>query len=121
MSLKVLICDDVADLRSLYRVMLDPEPDIEVVGEAADGEEAVFLIHTLHPDLILLDINMPKRNGLEVLLDIRRHYPETKVIMLTGMDSPHLRKCAADLGALDYVVKGMEIHGLAERVRLVAA
>lgn len=119
-SIRVLICDDVADLRALYRLMFAPDPDIEVVGEAIDGDQAVSMTNSLQPDLVLLDINMPVKNGLEALLEIRRQHPETKVIILTGIDDPGVRRCAADLGAVDYMIKGIEIERLTERVRAIA-
>ena len=120
MTIKVLICDDTADLRILYRAMLSTEPNIDVVGEARNGAEAVTMTEALRPDVVLLDVVMPEKNGLEALEEINRDYPETKVIVLTGLEQGRTSQLAEELGAADYMVKGTDFGDIAERIRQVA-
>lgn len=119
-TIKVLICDDVAELRALYRAWLEREADMDLVGEAADGEEAINLTAELAPDVVLLDVHMPVKDGFEALDEITAAHPATKVIMLTGFQDDALKQAAAERGAADYVVKGTPLGEVADRIRSVS-
>ena len=116
-KIKVLICDDVAQLRFLYRRWLEREPDMDPVGEAVDGVAAVELTAKLSPDIVLLDINMPIKDGLDALREIRSSDPHVKVIMLSGLHDERLALMAEDLGAVDYIVKGTDLVEVGARIR----
>ena len=107
--MKVLIVDDEAPARRKLRMLLDREPEIELVGEAADGEEAVGAIRRSRPDLVLLDIQMPLRGGFEVIEKIGvKHMP--LVVFVTAFDQHALR--AFEVHALDYLTKPFAVERL---------
>jgi two-component system response regulator NreC len=83
MSTRVLLADDHAIVREGLRLVLGAEPDIEVIGEAGDGRQALDLVEELQPDVVVMDIAMPNLNGLEATRLIRRQFPEVKVVILT--------------------------------------
>lgn len=86
MKLRVLVVDDVDDLRMLVRTTLETDPRFAVIGEAANGREAVRLVHELKPDLVLLDVSMPVMDGIEAIPLIHAAAPSTRILMLTGFD-----------------------------------
>ena len=103
-KLRVVIADDEAHIRCILRYAVQKEGML-VVGEAADGQAALDLYRQLKPDLLLLDINMPVRNGDEVLLDVLKEFPAAKVIMLTMVaDAEVVQRCLS-AGALNYILK----------------
>lgn len=106
-TLRVLIVDDVALYARFIASVLSKIPDVEVVGHASDGVDALMQTAELQPDLITLDVEMPKLDGLEVLAEIKRRRPQTGVIMVSGLsqDSALLTAEALKLGAFDFVVK----------------
>jgi DNA-binding NarL/FixJ family response regulator len=116
-KVRVLLVDDVADLRTLYRVVLESDGAFRVVGEAGDGEDAIQAARTLRPDLVLLDLAMPKMDGLQALPEILRAAPEARVVILSGFDEHRLGETARRLGAHDYIEKGMAPADLVERLR----
>lgn len=116
----VLICDDVAELRSLIRRALRSEAGIEVVGEAANGEQVIEMAASLRPDVVVLDIQMPVMDGFQALEGIRRDCPTAKVIMLSGLNASNLEATAMSLGADDYMEKGTYLGSLAEKIRNLA-
>ena len=95
----LLIADDDAGFRSSIRRVLLRDPDTEVIGEAADGKEAVRLALALHPSIVLMDISMPQMNGLEALRLTKQAWPDTKVIMVTIHDEEPYRTVAMAGGA----------------------
>jgi two-component system response regulator NreC len=104
-SLRILLVDDHAVLRAGLRMLLDAEADMEVVGEAGDGREAVEQATALQPDIVLLDLTMPDVSGLEVLPQLKQAAPQAYVLILTmHEDEAYLRR-AFRLGAAGYVLK----------------
>lgn len=119
--LKVLIVDDHAILRQGLRQILELEPDLEVVGEARDGDEAVAKARLLAPDVILMDINMPGINGIEAARIVRREAPAVRVLVLTIHDDDEYLREAARAGVSGYVLKDVEPRELVRAVRGAAA
>jgi DNA-binding NarL/FixJ family response regulator len=104
-KIRVLIVDDHAVLRQALRLLLEVHPEIEVVGDAANGREAMDAAEKLLPDVILMDMVMPGLNGLEATRQIRRRLPKTKVLILTGYMEDEQIVSALRAGASGYVVK----------------
>ena len=105
MMATILIVDDNAQLRTLLRGIAAQEPDCHVVGEAEDGAEAIRLAQALQPDIVLLDLAMPRVNGLEALRRIKVERPATKVIIVTVHAEDAYRQAAADSGADAFLLK----------------
>jgi two-component system NarL family response regulator len=108
LPIKVLIADDHALLREGLRKILEMESDLKVVGEACDGQDAVEKAATLHPDVILMDINMPNGGGLEATRIIRSRFPEINVIVLTIHDDDEYIVELVNAGAKGYILKDVE-------------
>jgi DNA-binding NarL/FixJ family response regulator len=103
--IRILLVDDFAPWRQVIVSMLAMKRELQVVGEASDGAEAVEKAVELKPDLILLDIGMPKMNGIEAARQIRRLAPESKIIFFSQESSDDVIQEAMSVGASDYVVK----------------
>jgi two-component system, NarL family, response regulator NreC len=103
--IKVLIADDHQDFRRVVRDFLDRLPNVSVVGEAADGDDAVNKVEQLFPDIVLMDISMPLMNGIEATRIIKQRWPETKVLIATTHDDPMYRKQALDARADGFILK----------------
>ena len=116
---RLIIADDHALLRSGIRSMLYGEPGLEVVGEAADGAEALELCRRLQPDLVLMDVRMPKMDGLTATRAIKEEFPRTSVVMVTMQEDPDYLFEAVLAGAAGYVLKGATPAQLTEAVRQV--
>src|SRR2546422_11538512 len=97
--IRVVIADDTPEIRLLLRVVLRRAPDLELVGEAADGAEAVKIATELRPDVIVLDLAMPVMDGLQAIPLLAERTPETKILILTGFDRSGLREDAERAGA----------------------
>jgi two-component system, NarL family, response regulator NreC len=120
-SIRALIVDDHAVVRSGIRKVLEAEADIEVVGEAADARYAVFETRALNPDVILLDVVMPGRSGIESIPDLLREAPDAKVLILSMQDDPRYVREAFEAGASGYVLKEAAADEVVDAVRDVAA
>jgi two-component system NarL family response regulator len=113
----VVIADDEPHFRhGLHQVLEDSPVDIEVVGEAVDGEDAVEKVRDLRPDVLLLDVRMPHEDGLTAASTIGELVPETKVLMLTVSDSPEDIALATKVGAAGYLLKDCSLQEVAEAV-----
>ena len=106
--IRVLVADDHLVFRRGMRAVLGAEPDTELVGEATDGEEAVALALELHPDVILMDLNMPKMSGIEATRRILEASPDTAILMLTMLQDDDSVFAAMGAGAHGYVLKGAD-------------
>jgi two-component system, NarL family, response regulator NreC len=103
--IRILIADDHAIVRSGLRALLQADPELEVVGEAQDGDETMRLAQTLHPDIVLLDITMPPDNGIETAKRLEQKHPEVVVLFLTMHEDEGLLHEAMRAGAAGYVIK----------------
>lgn len=119
--IRVVIVDDHALFRRGLDRVLSDEPDIEVVGEAADGVDAVTRARELAPDIVIMDVRMPRASGIEAARTIRAVLPETKVIMLTVSDLEEDLYDAVRAGVNGYLLKEVAIEEVADAVRAVAA
>jgi DNA-binding NarL/FixJ family response regulator len=118
-QVRVLVADDQALFRRGLSVVLSASADIEVVGEAADGEEAVAKAKELAPDVVLMDVRMPRLSGIEATRQIRRALPATEVLMLTVSDEEEDLYESVKAGANGYLLKEIAIEEIADMVRAI--
>jgi DNA-binding NarL/FixJ family response regulator len=114
---RIIIADDHDLVRYGLQHMLLPEPDLEVVGEAANGREAVELCRGLRPDLVLMDVRMPKMDGLAATREIKREWPQIAVLIVTIYESRDYLLEAIKLGAAGYVLKDAPKNRLVNAIR----
>jgi DNA-binding NarL/FixJ family response regulator len=105
MSIRILIADDHGLMRAGLRSILEDEPTIEVVGEASNGEEALYLAGQLSPDIVILDIGMPSADGIETTRTMKQMLPQTQVLILTVYEEESLLREAIKAGASGYLIK----------------
>jgi DNA-binding NarL/FixJ family response regulator len=106
MPLTIVVADDAADYREIVRALLRPMSDtLTIVGEAADGEEALALVRLERPDLVITDLIMPRLNGIELTRRIREELPQTRVILMSSYTEDAYRLMASDSGADVFVSK----------------
>ncbi len=103
--LRIFIADDHAIVREGLRSLLATEPDLELVGEASDGVQAVDKVRALKPDVILLDLMMPRMDGVEAITEIKKNWEEAKIIVLTSFSDDEKVFSAIRSGALGYLLK----------------
>jgi two-component system, NarL family, response regulator NreC len=120
-SIRVLVVDDHAVVRSGLRRVLDAEPDIESVGEAPNAERAVFEAIEQKPDVVLMDVVMPGKSGIEIIPTLQQVVPEAKVLLLSMQDDPRYLREAFAAGASGYVLKEAADTEVVDAVRAVAA
>lgn len=118
--LRVVLVDDADDLRSLLARLLERDGRFEVVGHASDGAEGIRVVAAHRPDLCVLDLSMPVMDGLEALPRIREASPDTKVVVLSGLDADQMAATAVRLGASGYVEKGSAFDRLADTLAGIA-
>ena len=118
-KIKVLIADDHTVVRKGIRALLETEPGITVVGEAADGEDAIHRALALKPDVILMDLVMPKLDGVQAIKELREKLPEIKVLVLTSFAEDRRIVAAIEAGALGYLLKDSSPEDLARAIREV--
>ncbi len=116
---KVLIADDHALLRESMRNLLDRQDDIEVIGEACDGEEAIKLSAKLKPDIAVMDIVMPKLNGIEASKEIKKVSPSTAILILTAYDDAQYVMGLLEAGAAGYLLKSARGRDVVAAIRAV--
>ena len=118
-EIKVLIADDHTVVRKGIRALLETEPGITVVGEAADGEDAIHKALALKPDVILMDLVMPKLAGVQAIKELREKLPEIKVLVLTSFAEDRRIVAAIEAGALGYLLKDSSSEDLVRAIREV--
>jgi DNA-binding NarL/FixJ family response regulator len=117
MSIRVLVVDDQSLVREGLAIILDTQPDIQVVGQAGDGREAVKLAGQLSPDVILMDIRMPLMDGIKATRQILESHPQTQVLILTTFNEDDLVFDGLRAGAIGYLLKDITRRELADAVR----
>jgi len=120
-KIKILIADDHAVVREGTRQILEQEPDLDVVAEAGDGEEAVRLAGTFKPDVAIIDIAMPKLDGIEATRQIKILYPTIVVLILSAYDDDQFVFSLLEAGAAGYLLKSVRGRELIDAVRAVSA
>ena len=118
-TIRILIADDHPVVRKGIKALLSTEPGLEVVGEAADGEQAVTKARTLKPDVILMDLSMPRKDGVQAISEIREEIPEIKILVLTSFSEDKRIVAAIEAGALGYLLKDSSPQELIHAVRTV--
>lgn len=108
----VLVVDDYEPARKAFRELLEQEEGIQVIGEAADGREAIAKYQELHPQVILMDVKMPRMNGITATGRIKKQSPEAKVIILSAYDEKDLAEKAMNLGASAYLTKNQAVEDI---------
>ena len=119
--IRVVLADDQALMRMGFRMVLDAEEDIEVVGEASDGTSAIAQARGLHPDVILMDVRMPGMNGIEATEQIVAQCPGTRVLILTTFDLDEYAFSGLRAGASGFLLKDTRPTELADAIRTVAS
>ncbi len=119
-KIRVVLADDHTILREGVRALLTQTADIEVVGEAASGEDAIERCATLHPDVIVMDVSMPGLGGFEATLQIRRDHPDIKVVVLTQYDDHEYVRRFIQAGVAGYLLKRSVGRELPESIRAAA-
>lgn len=109
---QILVVDDYEPFRRFLHLKLQSRPELQIVSEASDGLQAVQKAEELQPDLILLDISLPKLNGIEAARQIRKSAPQSRIIFVSQESSPDLVQEALSLGTCGYVVKSKADHDL---------
>ncbi|MBW4498619.1 MAG: response regulator transcription factor [Scytonema hyalinum WJT4-NPBG1] len=117
--IKVLLVDDQSLIRQGLKALLELEPDLEVVGDAENGEIAIHLIEELSPDVVLMDIRMPIMDGVAATWEIQKRFPGIKVLVLTTFDDDEYVKAALQNGAMGYLLKDTPSEELAVAIRAV--
>ena len=116
-TIKVLIVDDNAKFKKSVKNLLSNEQDIEVIGEAREGKEAILKTKELKPDIVLMDVRMPEMGGIEATRRISQIMPETKIIILTIYDIDEYRNAATNSGAVAFVLKKFMRNELVQNIR----
>jgi two-component system, NarL family, response regulator LiaR len=119
-TIKILIADDHPLIRQGLRVVIDTQPDLELVGEASNGEQAVQQALTLHPDIVIMDLQMPVKDGLAATREIAQTDPQTQVLVLTSYPDDENVYAAIKSGAMGFLLKDSSAEYLLDAIRTVA-
>jgi DNA-binding NarL/FixJ family response regulator len=119
--IRILVVDDQPLVRSGFRMILDERPDLELVGEAADGQQAIDLVHELEPDVILMDVRMPTLDGVEATRRLIESGSPARILVLTTFDLDEYVYEAIRAGASGFLLKDVEPGDLVDAIRVVAA
>lgn len=115
-KIRVLIVDDHAVVRKGIQMILSTEPTIKIVGEAQDGEDAIYKVKSLNPDVVLMDLVMPHKDGIEAITEIKGNYPDTKVLVLTTFEDEEKIKAAMQADVDGYLLKDSEGEELPQAI-----
>lgn len=118
-TIRVFLADDHAVVRRGLEALIETQADMVVVGTAVDGIEAVPLIHELNPDVILLDIQMPRKNGIEVIHEVKAAHPDARILVLTSFGDEDTVFTAIKAGAMGYLLKDSSPQELMQAIRNV--
>lgn len=121
MSIRILLVDDHAVVRQGLRMFLGLDPELDIIGEAADGAEALRMAHALKPDVVLMDLVMPVMDGISAIGAIRRELPDTEVIALTSVLEDEKVIGAVRAGAIGYLLKDTQAEELCRAIKAAAA
>ncbi|HVE69564.1 MAG TPA: response regulator transcription factor [Solirubrobacteraceae bacterium] len=117
---RVCLCDDVREFRDLMRFGLEADPGIEVICEAADGAQCIDAVDSQTPDVVLLDLSMPDRDGLEVIDELRSRATATKIVVVSGFAAARMEGPVLERGADRYLEKGTPLTEIRATIREVA-
>ena len=120
-KIKILLAEDHIVVREGTKKLLESQEDFQIVGEANNGEEAVEITKKLHPDVVIMDISMPKLSGIEATKQIKALYPGTAILVLTGYDNDEYVFALIEAGAAGYLLKEASGDELIDAIRLVMA
>lgn len=120
-AVKVILADDHELVRRGIKTMLESEDDMEVVGEASDGSEVLALVEQTLPDVVLIDVIMPKKDGIETTREVKDNFPHVGVVVLSGHDDQQFVFDALKAGASGYLLKTADLEEVVTTVRSVAA
>lgn len=120
-DVQVLICDDYEPMRALLRWIIEERAGLAVAGEAGDGQEAIAEAARLQPDVIVLDLAMPRKTGLEALQELGRVAPTAKVVIFSGFSIASIGGELVDLGAISYLQKGASPEAIIDAIEQAAA
>jgi len=114
---RLFVCDDAEDFRILLRYAAEDDGGLEIAGEAADGEAGIAGVAQARPDVVLVDLSMPRMGGLEAIPQMRRAAPGARIVAMSGFPREHMEARALEAGADAYLQKGADLDGILGAVR----
>ena len=115
-NITVLVVDDNPSMRRVLRVIVDAEPGLETVGEAADGRDALVKVEVLSPTVVIMDVEMPRLGGIEATRAIKERWPDTVVIGCTALEDERIRRAMREAGASAHIIKSKALTLLAPMI-----